>query len=155
MSHWSRYTREFSECLTFASKLAIWFAQLELSSAIVAYAALSEGAVARTLLESMGISPDAAVRTLTLRLSIPAASDLKSLTSGRVAFSEEFKRCLEGAMECRHELQHDRLNTGHLLLGIATANEGPGRMELISLGVDSAALRRALEILGNWRDDDG
>lgn len=63
---------------------------------------------------------------------------------GHIPFSPDAKKALELALREAIRLKHRSIHSGHLLLGILRA-QSPGRTFLQHAGVDTDALRSALE----------
>ena len=63
---------------------------------------------------------------------------------GHIPFTPDAKKALELALREAIRLHHRSIGAGHLLLGILRA-ENPGRALLKRAGVDTDALREALE----------
>jgi ATP-dependent Clp protease ATP-binding subunit ClpA len=63
---------------------------------------------------------------------------------GHIPFTPDAKKALELALREAIRLKEKRINTGHLMLSILRA-DSPGRALLLRTGVDTDALRTALE----------
>jgi len=65
-------------------------------------------------------------------------------SGGHIPFTPDAKQALELALREAVRLKQRTIHSGHLLLGVLRA-QGPGRALLLHTGVDTEALRTALE----------
>jgi ATP-dependent Clp protease ATP-binding subunit ClpA len=69
-------------------------------------------------------------------------------------FSDEARLVVRNAQEEARRLRHPLIGTEHLLLALASANEGPGSQALHGRGLDAAGLRRrVVDIVGPPGDE--
>ena len=93
-------------------------------------------------LASLGIDLDR-VREATEKRLGPGALDKQRppVKSGHLPFSKEAKKVLELAVREAMHLESGEIGTGHLLLGLLRAGEGPAVQVLVESRVDLDALR--------------
>jgi ATP-dependent Clp protease ATP-binding subunit ClpA len=112
--------------------------------AATARAELRAGGIDGDALAGIGIDLDA-VRAQADAVFGPDALELAGRApGGHIPFTPDAKKALELALREAIRLKHRSIRAGHLLLGILRA-ESPGRALLLQAGVDTDALREALE----------
>jgi hypothetical protein len=92
----------------------------------------------------------AAAPTTVVRGLISRVRSAFSASQGRGPFgrtSEESREVILRARTAALELQHPRIGTGHLLLGLVAAADGVVRDNVLAAGVHAAAVRAALQSL--------
>jgi ATP-dependent Clp protease ATP-binding subunit ClpA len=100
-----------------------------------------EDGIARRVLESLGVSADAA-RVQILR--IVGEGEGEAVPAGQIPFTPRAKKVLELALREGLSLGHDYIGTEHILLGIARENHGIAARVLRDLGADAETIRDAV-----------
>ena len=109
-----------------------------------ARAELRAGGIDGDALAGIGIDLDAVRRQADAVFGPDALARAARTSRGHIPFTPDAKKALEIALREAIRLDQKRLHTGHLLLGVLRA-ESPGRTLLLHAGVDTDALRTALE----------
>jgi ATP-dependent Clp protease ATP-binding subunit ClpA len=109
-----------------------------------------DGVAARTL-ESLGISLQP-VRQQVEEIIGP----VQQHASEHIAFTPRSKKVLELSLRESLQLGHDRVGTGHLLLGLIREGDGVAAQVLVRLGADLNQLRQqVIELVSDLRPQSG
>lgn len=114
------------------------------SLAAKARADLRSGGLDGDALAGLGIDLDAVRRQADAVFGPGALERAGRTPRGHIPFTPDAKKALELALREAIRLKQKSIHSGHLLLGILRANS-PARALLLQAGVDTQALRRALE----------
>jgi ATP-dependent Clp protease ATP-binding subunit ClpA len=95
-------------------------------------------------LAALGIDLDAVRRQADAVFGLDALERASRAPRGHLPFTPDAKKALEPALREAVRLRQRSIHSGHLMLAILRA-ESPGRALLRQSGVDTDALRRALE----------
>jgi ATP-dependent Clp protease ATP-binding subunit ClpA len=109
-----------------------------------ARADLRAGGLDGDALASLGIDLDAVRRQADAVFGPDALERAGRAPRAHIPFTPDAKKALELALREAIRLKHKSIDSGHLVLGILRA-ENPGRTLLLQTGVDTDALRTALE----------
>ena len=109
-----------------------------------ARADLRTGGLDGEALAALGIDLDAVRRQADAVFGPDALQRAGRAPGGHVPFTPDAKKALQLALREAIRLKQKSIHTGHLQLGILRA-ESPGRAVLVRAGVDTDALREALE----------
>lgn len=78
----------------------------------------------------------------------------RSMIMGEIRLTPRAKTVLQFAVEEARGLEHQRIGTGHLLLGLVREGEGIAAGVLVSLGLDFEQVRdQVLGLMGSGLDD--
>jgi len=105
---------------------------------------LRAGGLDSEALAALGIDLDAVRRQADAVFGAGALERAGNTPRGHIPFTPDAKKALELALREAVRLRQKSIHSGHLLLGILRA-DNPARALLLRAGVDTDALRRALE----------
>jgi ATP-dependent Clp protease ATP-binding subunit ClpA len=105
---------------------------------------LRAGGLDADALAGLGIDLDAVRRQAEVVFGPEALERAGATRRGHIPFTPDAKKALELALREAIRLKQKTIHSGHLVLGILRA-DSPGRSLLVQAGVDTDALRKAVE----------